>query len=140
VVPVDATDQNAAKFLQIVRDVLRRKFGMNLPTDLQVYRYTYTFISRGQYALKINLSEWEFIHSPFTDIIQDFSFVLKPGETKTFRFLSYGKPRVVTTPINVGIWKKDELYGTGRMRWNFAGIGAAGFYVPPPLPFWMALP
>jgi len=40
----------------------------------------------------------------------------------------------------VGIWKKDELYGTDKEMWNFAGIGAAGFYVPPPLALWMALP
>jgi hypothetical protein len=137
---LDPADKDAVKFLLLVRDVFRRVYRREPPSGLQVYRYTYAFTSAGQYTLRVNFSDWDFVHSPFTDIIQDYSFVLKPGETKTFRFLSYGTPRLVNTPVNVGIWKKDELYGTGKEKWRFAGIGSAAFWIPEPLTLWMALP
>lgn len=138
----DPADKNTAAFLQLVRDVFKREYSIDQPQlDVrQVHRYTYTFTSKGKYTLKVNLSGWEFVHSPFTAIIQDYAFLLKPGETKTFRFLAYGTPRTVESPINVGICKKDELYGTGKEKWNFAGIGAASFYAPSSLALWTALP
>jgi hypothetical protein len=136
---LDSADKDAVRFLLLVRDVFARVYAIEPPSGLQVYRYTYAFTNAGQYTLKVNFSD--FVRLPFTDIIQDYSFVLKPGETKTFRFVSSGAPRLARTSVNVGIWKRDELYGTGKEKWNFSTIGTEVFWFPESrVLLWMVLP
>ena len=90
------------------------------------YIYTYTFENYGKYKVKLNFSEWSFIHSPVTTILQDFSLSLNPGEIRIIKFFTPGKPTTVVSAVNAGFWEQLE---TGK--WEFAGIGRAGLYVPP---------
>lgn len=89
------------------------------------YEYTYIFKNLGTNKLKLNFSEWEFIHSPLTKIIQDFSFDLNENSTREIKFIANGPPETILSYINTGIWNKVENH------WDFAGIGQASFYKPP---------
>ncbi len=133
---LESKDPRVQKLVAFITK-LEKKFG-SLDKNGPFYLYTYTFISRGRYKLKVNFSEWELVHSPLTDIIQDFSFVMQPGETKVIRFVAAGNPRTVLTQINIGVWKKDSDFYDSE-RWYFYGAGSAGFYIPPSI-FYVAVP
>ena len=90
------------------------------------YLYTYTFENYGKYRVKLNFSEWSFIHSPITTILQDFSLTLNPGETRVIKFFTPGKSTTVVSAVNAGFWEQLE-----PGKWEFAGIGQAGLYVSP---------
>ena len=98
-------------------------------SEKDIYKYTYMFKNLGETKLKINFSEWKFVHSPLTDILQDYSFTLFANETKVVTFLANGKPAVISSAINLGWWGKS-FYGKNE-KWNFAGVGSSSFYIPP---------
>ena len=91
-------------------------------SELTAYHYSYRIINKSQKTLQINFSGWEFIHSPFTNVIQGFQLVVPPGQTYRVSYFTIRPPKLRMSPVNAGL-------NTGK-RFEYAGLGEAAFYCP----------
>jgi hypothetical protein len=90
------------------------------------YRYRYLFENDGSSAIRINLSEWDIVQSPLTEVLQDFALELDPQESATIEFLTDQTipPHDVLSPVNIAVWND------AKDRWAVMGAGQASIYTP----------
>jgi hypothetical protein len=113
---VDPRAPGAARFL-------REMAAAGLEESL-LYRYTYTFRNPSSFPVKLNFADPKVANSALITVLNDYSFTLAPGETRTVRFLTVHAPDFVTSSVNNGIWDSRAS------RWDMLGSGPASLYIP----------
>jgi len=98
--------------------------GLQPDSTIPLYRYMYTFQSTSAIPVKFSFSDPQVANSPLSEILQDFSFALQPGETRSVQFLSTYAPDFVISHVNNSVWD------TERERWGVLGTRRASLYVP----------
>lgn len=97
-------------------------FGQEPPKVDKLYHYHYKIVNKGDAGLQVNFSDWDFTHSPFTEVLQGFHLEVPPRRAYKLSYVSTRAPKAATSPMNVGI--RDPKTG----RFSYVGAGRAGLY------------
>ena len=95
-----------------------------------VYEYTYTIQNTGKVKIKIVFANENVLISPITQIVQDFSIILLPNETKKIKFIANTTPQFTSSIMCFMRWVEE------KNKWFVSGYCAASFLY---LPKWNAL-
>ena len=92
----------------------------------ELLRYRYVFENDGTSTIRINLSDWDVVHSPLTEVLQGFALELGAQESATVEFLTDKSiaPQNLLSPVNIAVWNPVEN------RWSVLGAGQASLYAP----------
>jgi len=91
-----------------------------------VWAYEYSITNRGSADIEVSLSDWSFIHSPFTHLSGGFSVSVPAGKTYVLVFAALSEPEFAASPVNVGLRGTPGLYAA----FSTVGAGKAGLYYP----------
>lgn len=91
------------------------------PGDVIVYKYTYIFSNSGTADAQLNVSNEDFLSTPFTDVVGGFQFTVPAGKTRTISYLAIRAPKVSPFPISVRYRETNGFQG-------HAGAAATLYY------------